>query len=116
MSATMAGLTVRWSLAGAPGGVEEALASYVADTSHARFSTMDGLRFKTWRMRPGEWFEGCYVFVDDAARAAYQQSFTSTAAESPGSAIIGSAPVLIEECTVVAVAEGASGFEAAPRY
>ena len=61
-------------------------------------------------MRPGEWFEGCYVFVDDAARAAFQESFTQTAAESPGSEIIGSAPVLIEECEVVAVAGGPEGF------
>jgi hypothetical protein len=113
---TLAGLTVRWSLADAPDGVEEALATYVAETSHARFSTMDGLRFKTWRMRSGEWFEGCYVFVDDAARSAFQESFTATAADSPGSTIIGSAPVLIEECTVVSVAEGASGFRAAARY
>lgn len=116
MTATMAGLTVRWSLADAPEGVEDALATYVADTSHARFSAMDGLRFKTWRMRPGEWFEGCYVFVDEAARAVFQESFTATAAEAPGSTIIGSAPVLIEECAVVAVAEGASGFRASERY
>jgi hypothetical protein len=116
MTATMAGLTVRWSLADTPEGAEDALAAYVADTSHARFSAMAGLRFKTWRMRPGEWFEGCYVFVDEAARAAFQESFTATAAESPGSTIIGSAPVLIEECAVVAVAEGATGFLAAERY
>jgi hypothetical protein len=112
----MPGLTVRWSLADAPEGVEEALASYVADTSHARFSVMDGLRIQTWRMRPGEWFEGCYVFVDDAARAAFQESFTETAAESPGSQIIGSAPILVEACSVVSVAEGASGFVPAARY
>jgi hypothetical protein len=106
----LAGLTVRWSLVDAPEGVEDALASYVADTSHARFTGLEGLRFKTWRLRAGEWFEGCYVFVDDAARAAFQESFEATAAESPGSQLIGSAPVLIEECTVVAVAEGGGGF------
>jgi hypothetical protein len=116
MSTTMAALTVRWSLTEAPDGVEAALAAYVEETSHARFSTMAGLRFKTWRMRPGEWFEGCYVFVDEAARAAFQDSFTATAAESPGSQLIGSAPILIEACSVVAVAEGASGFVAAARY
>jgi hypothetical protein len=109
-------LTVRWSLADAPEGVEQALAAYVADTSHARFTDLDGLRFKTWRMRPGEWFEGCYVFDDDAARAAFQENFTLGAAQSPGSQIIGSAPVLIEPCEVVAVAEGGEGFLAAPRY
>jgi hypothetical protein len=110
------GLTVRWSLADAPDGVEEQLASYVADTSHARFTGQDGLRFKTWRMRRGEWFEGCYVFVSDEARADFQRTFTAGAAESPGSQIVGSAPVLIEECDVVAVAEGGDGFLAASRY
>ncbi len=112
----MHALTVRWSLADAPEGVEEALAAYVAETSHARFTGLDGLRFKTWRMRPGEWFEGCYVFDDDAARAAFQKTFTAGAAQSPGSQIIGSAPVLIEPCEVVAVAEGGEGFLASPRY
>jgi hypothetical protein len=113
---TMAGLTVRWSLADAPDGAEDALADYVAETSHTRFSSMDGLRFKTWRMRSGEWFEGCYVFVDDAARDAFERSFRETAAESPGSQLIGSAPLAIEPCTIVAVAEGAAGFAAPARY
>lgn len=111
----MKGLTVRWSLADAPAGVEEALASYVADTSHARFTGLGGLQFKTWRMRAGEWFEGCYVFASDEARAGFQAAFTEAAAESAGSQIVGSAPVLIEACDVVAVAEGKEGFAAAPR-
>jgi hypothetical protein len=111
----MRGLTVRWSLADAPADVADKLAAYVEDTSHARFTGLDGLSYKTWRMVPGEWFEGCYVFADDAARAAFQESFTETAAESPGSVIIGSAPVLIEPCAIVAIAEGADGFSAAPR-
>lgn len=112
----MHALTVRWSLAQAPEGVEEELATYVADTSHDRFSGMPGLRFKTWRMRRGEWFEGCYVFASDEARAQFQETFTAGAATAPGSVLIGSAPVLIEACDVVAVAEGAEGFLAAPRY
>jgi hypothetical protein len=105
------GLTVRWSLAGAPDGVEEALAAYVAETSYDRFSAMPDLAFKTWRSVPGEWFEGCYVFADDASRAAFQATFTAGADDAPGSRIIGSAPVLIEACAVVAVAEGGAGFE-----
>ena len=113
---TRPGLTVRWSLVGAPEGVEKELADYVAGTSHARFTGMDGLRFKTWRMRQGEWFEGCYVFATDETRRTFQESFTATAAEpmicEPGD----SAPVLIEPCTVVAVAEGAEGFAAAASY
>ena len=111
----MNGLTVRWSLVDAPEGVSEELAAYVADTSHARFTGQPGLRFKTWRTRPGEWFEGCYVFADDTERAAFQETFTAGAAESPGSRIIGSPPILIEPCSIVAVAEGGAGFVAAPR-
>ena len=116
MTTTMSGLTVRWSLAEAPAGVEAALATYVEETSHALFTVKEGLRFKTWRCRPGEWFEGCYVFVSDDARADFQTAFEATAAESPGSQIIGSAPILIEPCDVVAVAEGGEGFLAAPSY
>jgi hypothetical protein len=112
----MQALTVRWSLAEAPEGVDEKLAAYVEETSHARFTGQQGLRFKTWRMRPGEWFEGCYVFASDEARASFQASFEAIAADAPGSQIIGSAPVLIEPCEVVAVAEGGDGFLAAPRY
>ena len=108
----MLGLTVRWSLENAPDGVEDELATYVADTSHAKFTGMPGLAYKTWRVRPGEWFEGCYVFSTDAARAEFQATFTEGAAEAPGSKIIGSAPILIEECDVVAVAEGWEGFKA----
>ena len=111
----MLGLTVRWSLAEAPEDVQAALASYVADTSHAKFTGMVGLRFKTWRMRAGEWFEGCYVFATDEARAEFQSTFAAGAAQAPGSKIIGSGPILIEPCDIVAVAEGWDGFEATPR-
>jgi hypothetical protein len=108
----MRGLTVRWSLADAPDGTEERLAAYVAETSWAKFTGMSGLGFKTWRMRRGEWFEGCYVFATAEARSEFQDAFTRSAADAPGSQLIGSAPVLIEECDVVAVAEGWDGFTA----
>jgi hypothetical protein len=111
----MLGLTVRWSLADAADGVEDALATYVAETSHARFTGMAGLRFKTWRMVRGAWFEGCYVFATDEARAEFQRTFAEGAADSPGSQIIGSSPILIEACDIVAVAEGWEGFAPAPR-
>ena len=112
----MKGLTVRWSLEGAPDGVAERLAAYVEETSHARFTGRDGLHFKTWRLRPGQWFEGCYVFASSEQRAEFQRSFAQEAAESPGSQIIGSAPILIEECDIIAVAEGRDGFRAASRF
>ena len=111
----MLGLTVRWSLENAPDGVVEELASYVGGTSHAKFTGMAGLNYKTWRCRPGEWFEGNYVFATDEARAEFQATFTEGAADAPGTKIIGSAPILIEECDIVAIAEGWDGFQAAPR-
>jgi hypothetical protein len=112
----MHGLTVRWSLVGAAEGAERRLVEYVEESSHARFTGMPGLRFKTWRLRPGEWFEGCYVFETNEARQGFQETFTASAAESPGSRIVGAPPVLIEACQVVAVAEGASGFAALASY
>jgi hypothetical protein len=110
------GLSVRWSLVGCPADLLAELADYVESASHARFTDLEGLRFKTWRARAGEWFEGTYVFEDDAHRADFQASFEAKAAEAPASMMIGSAPILIEEWDVVAVAEGPAGFLAAPRY
>jgi len=110
------GLTVRWSLGDAPAETAEKLATYVAESSHARFTGMPGLRFKTWRMRPGEWFEGTYVFETPEAREEFQEMFTATAADAQGSRIIGAPPALIEPWTVVAVAEGGAGFLATPAY
>jgi hypothetical protein len=112
----MHGLTVRWSLEGAPDGVEEALGAYVETTSHPRFTGRAGLRFKTWRMRRAEWFEGCYVFESGAERDTFEQEFTEVADGSPVSQIVGHGPEVVEPCEVVAVAEGGSGFLAAPRY
>ena len=114
MTDQMSGLTVRWSLAGLADDVLDELAAYVADSSHARFEKLPGLRFKTWRARRGEWFEGCYVFVDDAARARFEAEFTPGAAESPGSKIVGAAPIAIEPCRIIAVAEGPQALVSAP--
>lgn len=111
----MRGLTVRWSLTEAPDGVEQTLADYVAGTSHARFESMPGLDYKTWRQRAGEWFEGCYVFESTAAREQFEAAFREGASNAPGSQIVGSAPILIEPCEIVAIAQGASGFASAPR-
>ncbi|MPZ97066.1 MAG: hypothetical protein GEU96_19685 [Propionibacteriales bacterium] len=112
----MHGLTVRWSLDGTDDDVLQQLREYVRDTSHARFTDLKGLRFKTWRARAGEWFEGCYVFETPAARDGFQASFEEKAATSPGSQLVGSSPVLIEPCEIIAIAEGAAGFTSAPAY
>jgi hypothetical protein len=111
----MRGLAVRWSLTDAAPDAGERLARYVADSSHDRFTGMAGLSYKTWRTVPGSWFEGTYVFADDAARVAFQETFTAGAADSPVSQIVGSAPVTIEPCEVVAIAEGGAGFVASAR-
>jgi hypothetical protein len=108
-------LTIRWSLADAPDGVEDELAAFVESTSHARFTGMSGLRYKTWRVLPGVWFEGHYVFATDAARAAFQEEFVAGQADAPGTRIIGSEPILVEASEVVAVAEGWDGFQPTPR-
>lgn len=112
----MHGLTVRWSLENAPEGAADALRAYVGATSHARFTGKEGLRFKTWRMREGEWFEGCYVFESSEQRDRFQHEFTAMAAEAPGSQLVGAPPALIEPCEVVAIAEGGAGFVAAAAY
>jgi hypothetical protein len=112
----MYGLTVRWSLVDAPKGTLKALRAYVEEESYAKFAGLDGLRVKTWRAVKGEWFEGSYIFVSDEARAAFQKSFEKTAKESAGSRIIGSAPILIEACEIVAVVRGPSGFRSSSHF
>ncbi len=104
------GLTVRWSLEDAPADVADALREYVVGTSIARFMFLDGLAFKVWRMREGEWFEGTYVFDSEQERLQFRADFEPGADTSPGSRIIGSAPTAIEEWEVVAIAEGPAGF------
>lgn len=111
----MKGLAVRWSLREAPADTLERLRHYVEDTSFKKFGTLDGLRFKSWRAREGEWFEGTYVFVSDEARVSFQADFEKIAAQSQGSQIIGSAPE-IEPFEVVAVVRGPAGFKSAARF
>ena len=110
----MFGLSVRWSLATAAPGVEAELREYVTGTSIERFTGRPGLRFKTWRMTPGEWFEGTYVFDTAEARDDFAAAFSAEAAESPGSRIIGAPPAEIAAFEVVAVAEGGAGFASGP--
>lgn len=104
------GLSVRWSLEHAAEGVETALREYVVGTSMARFAGREGLAFKTWRMRAGQWFEGTYVWDTQVARDAFAESFAAEAAGSPVSRLAGSPPVWIEPFEVVAIVEGLEGF------
>lgn len=108
----MKGLTVRWPLGDAPAGVGHELARYVAGTAHASSTGRTGLRFKVWRTVPGEWFEATYVFASDQARVAFQEQIAETDPDAEVSRIIGSAPVLVEPCDIVGIAEGWDGFQA----
>lgn len=103
------GLIVRWSLDDA-GNVEKELRDYVVGTSMARFAREEGLSFKTWGMRPGEWFEAHYVWATTQARDTFARRFREQAATSAVSTIIGAPPTSIEPFEVVAVTEGVSGF------
>jgi hypothetical protein len=110
------GLTVRWSLADAPPEALDELRAYVEDVSFPQFAGLDGLRFKSWRARSGEWFEGSYVFASAQARDTFQAEFEPGAADSEGSRIIGSPPILIEPCEIVAVVRGPSGFRSSASF
>ena len=107
---------MRWSLADAPEGTLDALRTYVEDESFARFAGLDGLRFKTWRARDGEWFEGQYVFVSSEARSTFQADMESRLHELPGTAIVGAPPTLVEECEIVAVVRGPAGFRSSASF
>jgi hypothetical protein len=110
----MYGLSVRWSLEQVAAGTEERLREYVVGTSIERFTGLPGLRFKTWRMRPAEWFEGTYVFARAEDRDGFEAGFRRDVATAPGTQIVGAVPVVIERFEVVAVAEGGAGFAAGP--
>lgn len=110
MTTGLYGLQVRWSLDGAGPEVAQQLRDFVRETSLDRFTGMAGLRFKTWRMVEGEWFEGTYVWETAQSRDAFAAADGAAIADSPGSRIIGSPPVLFEEFEVVGVAEGGAGF------
>ncbi|RLV54650.1 hypothetical protein D9V41_15110 [Aeromicrobium phragmitis] len=111
----MFGLSVRWSLTSAPAGALEKLRAYVEDESFTRFASLSGLRFKTWRAREGEWFEGTYVFVSAQARQEFQDEFVAGAEQAPATRVLGVPPV-VEPFEVVAVVRGPAGFRSAPRF
>ncbi len=100
----------------APKGTLKALRAYVEDESYGTFAALDGLRFKSWRARKGQWFEGSYVFKSDELRATFQASFEKNAADSRASTIIGSAPILIEACEIIGVVRGPAGFRSSSHF
>lgn len=112
----MFGLAVRWSLAGAPAGSLESLRGFVEDESYARSASLEGLRFKSWRAVDGAWFEHSYVFVSDEARSRFQAGLVEQGSGDAVSQIVGSPPVLIEPCEIVAVVRGTAGFRSSSRF
>ena len=103
----MHGLTVRWSLLGAPAGTEDRLREYVRDTSVARFTGMPGLVQKTWQMAPGGFFSGVYVWATEQARADFLERFRSN--PSPVTQLVGHGPDVVQEWELLGVAVGAEG-------
>lgn len=110
----MYGLAVRWSLEGTGPETAEALREYVRSTSLQRFTGMAGMRFKTWRMVEGAWFEGTYVWASAEERDAFAEADRARTAESPVTGIIGAEPVVYQAVEVVGVAEGGAGFASGP--
>ena len=106
----MHGLTVRWSLADAGPDVAQQLREYVCGPSLARFTGLEGLAFKTWRMREGEWFEGTYVWATAQARADFLEAFRSS--PSAVTQLVGHGPEVVQEWDVVGFAVGAEGLPA----
>ena len=102
----MHGLTVRWSLAGAPDGTAQALRDYVRDTSVARFTGRESLVQKTWQL-DGDSFAGVYVWASAPARAQFVEQLRAT--PSPVDNLVGSGPVEVREWELVGVAVGAEG-------
>lgn len=101
------GLTVRWSLAGADQGVDQALRDYVRDSSEARFSGMPGLVEKRWQLAPRSYFAGVYVWDSAETRSAFVERLA--AAPSPVDELVGTGPESVTEWDLVGVATGAEG-------
>ena len=104
------GLTVRWSLENAPNDARRPAARlrrrHLDRAVHVpRRPGLQGLADAR-----GEWFEGTYVFDSEQDRTVFREGFEPGAANAPGSTIIGSSPVLLEDWEVVAIAEGPAGF------
>ena len=101
------GLTVRWSLVGAPDGAADALREYVTGTSVGRFTGREGLVQKTWQLADGSFFAGSYVFSSESARAAFVAALRES--PSPVDGMLARTPESVEEFEVVAHAVGADG-------
>ncbi|MDQ6650880.1 MAG: hypothetical protein M3Z02_12305 [Actinomycetota bacterium] len=104
----MFGLTMRWSLLGAPPDVEATLRDYIRTESLSRFEGRDRLHQMVVTMAEGGFFAGTYIWTDEAARTEFVDTFAASA--SRVSQIIGHEPDVIEHFEVVAVAEGAAGL------
>jgi hypothetical protein len=104
----MYGLTIRWSLTHAVGGVDEALRAYVRDESVARFTDMAGLHLKVWQIVDGGFFAGVYLWATEAARTEFLERFR--ASPSKVTQLLGHDPDVIQEWDVAGLAIGGAGF------
>jgi hypothetical protein len=103
----MYGLTIRWSLSGAPAGTEQALRDYVREEGVERFRDLPGLHQKTWQMAEHGFFSGVYIWATTEARADFLERFRAN--PSRVTQLLGTGPELVQEWDVVGVAIGAEG-------
>jgi len=99
----MHGLTIRWSLQGAPEGTVEALRAYVLEQSAPRFAAMPELHSKVWQVVDRGFFAGSYVWETAESRAEFLRRFR--AEPSAVTQIVGTEPESVQEWDVVAVIE-----------
>lgn len=100
----MHGLTIRWSLRGAPEGTAEVLRTYVREESAPRFAAMAGLHSKVWQLVEGGFFAGEYLWDSEQARSSFLEDFR--AEPSRVTQIVGDDPESVQEWDVVALLEG----------
>lgn len=100
------GLAVRWSLRGAPDDVEAELRAQLAATA-AGAQGPPGTGVAVWRLLPGEWVEGTYVWAGADERDAFAAGVRQSVDDAPVSLLLGHGPELVEPFAVVAVVGGA---------
>ena len=101
------GLTVRWSLLGAPEGIEAQLRAYVPEVSEARFRVLPGLIEKRWHLVDRGFFAGTYLFSSAEVRSAFLETFRAN--PSVVSQMIGHDPDVVQEWDLVGSVNGPDG-------
>ena len=114
-SMSASALTVRWSLAGARDGIEQELRDYVAAELARPLRAAGGTALQDLADAGRRVVRG-QLRLRRRCRPRGVPGVLQWPTTRPVTKIIGSRPVLIEECEVVAVAGGPEGFVSVPSY